>query len=168
MRRTRFSFIAIFVFGFFTWLGWGYYSKGAASEKWPVAQGTILESEVAESRKTRSGFGSRMYEAYVIYEYEVEGRKIKGDQVSLMEGSSSHRSDAAKVVNGLPVGKVVPVHYNPADPYEACGGQDPLADDGRRHTRPWPVAKSFVLWCPREATRGDSLQLSFAMLTSLM
>lgn len=120
MRQTRFSFIAIFVSGFFTWLGWGYYSKGAASEKWPVAQGTILESEVAESRKTRSGSGSRMYEAHVIYEYEVEGRKIKGDQVSLMEGSSSHRSDAAKVVNGLPVGKVVPVHYNPADPYEAC------------------------------------------------
>lgn len=120
MRNNRFSFIAVFVSGFFIWLGWGYYSKGAASEKWPVAQGMILESEVAESRKTRSGSGSRMYEARVLYEYEVEGQKIKGHQVSFMDGSSSNRSDAASVVSRLPIGKVVQVHYNPTDPYEAC------------------------------------------------
>ncbi|MBB5036673.1 hypothetical protein HNQ64_000907 [Prosthecobacter dejongeii] len=112
--------IAIFVSGFFIWLGWSHYSKGKASEKWPTAQGTVLESEVAESRKTRSGSSSRMYEARVRYEYEVDGQKIKGDQVTFMDGSSSNRSDAANVVNQLPVGKVVPVHYNPTNPHEAC------------------------------------------------
>lgn len=119
MRNALFSCIAIFVSGFFIWLGWGHYSKGKASEKWPKAQGTILESEVAESR-TRAGSSSRMYEARVRYEYEVNGQKIKGDQVTFMDGSSSNRSDAANVVNRLPVGKVLPVHYNPANPHEAC------------------------------------------------
>jgi hypothetical protein len=69
MRNVLFSFIAIFVSGFFIWLGWGHYSKGKVSEKWPTAQGTILESEVAESR-TRVGSSSRMYEARVRYEYK--------------------------------------------------------------------------------------------------
>lgn len=119
MRNALFSCIAIFVSGFFIWLGWGHYSKGKASEKWPKAQGTILESEVAESR-TRAGSSSRMYEARVRYEYEVNGQKIKGDQVTLMDGSSSNRSDAVNVVNRLPAGKAVPVHYNPANPHEAC------------------------------------------------
>lgn len=119
MRNVLFSFIAIFVSGFFIWLGWGHYSKGKVSEKWPTAQGTILESEVAESR-TRAGSSSRMYEARVRYEYKVNGQKIKGDQVTFMDGSSSNRSDAAHVVNRLPVGKVLPVHYNPANPHEAC------------------------------------------------
>lgn len=123
MRNSLFSLIAIFVSGFFIWLGWGHYSKGKASEKWPTAQGTILESEVAESR-TRAGSSSRMYEARVRYGYEVNGQKIKGDQVTFMDGSSSNRSDAAHVVNQLPVGKVVPVHYNPANPHEACLSND--------------------------------------------
>ena len=65
-----------------------------------------------------------MYEARVRYGYEVNGQKIKGDQVTFMDGSSSNRSDAAHVVNQLPVGKVVPVHYNPANPHEACLSND--------------------------------------------
>lgn len=119
MRHFPFVFIPIFVSGFFIWLGYGQYSKGRVSESWPTASGLILNSDVAEAR-TRAGSAQRMYEARIIYEYEIGGQKYKGNQVTFADGSSSNRSDASKMVNQMPAGKTVPVYYNPADPYEAC------------------------------------------------
>ncbi|TDU66137.1 uncharacterized protein DUF3592 [Prosthecobacter fusiformis] len=117
--RAITKFIPLLVSGYFIWLGWGYYSKMKTSESWPVAAGKVLHSEVAEAR-TRAGATTRMYEARVTYEYEVDGQTYKGDQIGFMDGSSSNRSDAAVIVNARPVGKEVPVYYDPANPHEAC------------------------------------------------
>ena len=119
MRSITSTLIPLFLSGFFIWHGWGYYSKARVSESWPTVSGKVLESEVAEAR-TPNGAAKRMYEARLIYEYEVDGQKYKGDQVSFADGSSSNRSDAVAILRGRPVGSVVPVFYNPADPYEAC------------------------------------------------
>lgn len=84
-----------------------------ASRDWPQVTGTITKSEVHRSRKK----GSTMYSAEVVYDYTVEGKKLEGDTV-WFGGNYRTSSDrgARDVVSRYPVGKQVPVFYNPQDP----------------------------------------------------
>lgn len=114
MRRPPplvFIAIGVFVSGYFANLGWGYYSKAKAAETWPSVPGKITKSFVGRSGK--------MYEARIAYNYEVNGQKLNGEHISLMDGSSSNSGASERLVDELPVGKEVKVYYNPKVPVEA-------------------------------------------------
>lgn len=120
MNARYAPFILFFVSIVFIWLGWGYYSKAQMSASWPEAAGKVIESKVVEASRSRSGTSSkRMYKVWVTYDYEVDGRKYRGDQVGFMDGSSSSESGMAEEVKNYPAGNPVTVYYNPAEPQEA-------------------------------------------------
>lgn len=113
MRRRPLLLIVIgfIMSGHFANLGWGYYSTGKASESWPSVPGRISSSQVIRSGK--------MYEARVIYDYEVNGQKLRGNQIGFMDGSTSNVRSIESVVQEFPEGKEVQVFYNPSVPVEA-------------------------------------------------
>ena len=78
---------------------------------YPVVTGTITHSEVT----VHHGDDSTTYGVEVKYEFEVAGRRYEGDCYRYGQMSSSDNS-ARKIVDSLPVGKQVDVHYNPVEP----------------------------------------------------
>ncbi len=81
------------------------------SETWPSVQGVILDSRIAINH----GDDSTTYGADVSYRYAVEGHKYKGDKVTVSEMSTSSQTRASKIVQRYPIGKKVPVYYNPKE-----------------------------------------------------
>lgn len=87
--------------------------RAAASVGWPVAEGRITRSELSQARDK----GTTMYWAEVAYEYAVDGRKHSGDTIWIGDGyRSSDATHFRRVVSRYPVGHVVDVHYDPAEP----------------------------------------------------
>lgn len=89
--------------------------RAVASAAWPVTDGRINRSEL-ERFKDR---GKTMYTADVVYEYALDGKTFRGDRVWF--GDSARSSDQGvwrRAVERYPKGKVVQVHYDPADPAE--------------------------------------------------
>ncbi len=97
------------------------YEKARASVDWPSVQGEITESRVHSYRKspgsgTSSSKRKRYYEAIVEYQYAVDGQSYTSDGVGMMDGSSTQRSRAERVVRRYPKRKTVTVFYDPAQP----------------------------------------------------
>jgi hypothetical protein len=80
----------------------------------PVVAGTITHSEVTEHH----GDESTTYGVDVKYDYEVAGRGYQGARYRYGQWDSSDNS-ARRIVDSLPVGKQVDVHYNPDDPNDS-------------------------------------------------
>lgn len=85
------------------------------SETWPKVQGVILKSKVTVNH----GDDSTTYGADVTYRYKVEGKKYKGDKVTVSEISTGNQSRARKIIKRYPVRKKIPVYYNPSKPEES-------------------------------------------------
>jgi len=98
------------------WLGVKTLRTARASKKWPVAAGVVVFS--GTEAKSSLGDGPATY-AKVRYEYEVEGRKYSSERISIGQygtGGGGHaKAEAAK----YPVGAIVKVFYDPADPSQA-------------------------------------------------
>src|SRR6476620_2282115 len=67
--------------------------EAAAMKRWPVARGRVLSSKVEEYRDDAGSGnfgGSRarmtLYRAAVIYEYEVDGQRFRGDRIAQSPG----------------------------------------------------------------------------------
>lgn len=121
MRPAFVSAIPLIVSVVFIWIGWGYYSKEQAAKSWTEAKGTIIESKVVGTNRSKSGTSSKkMFKVGVTYDYEVGGQVHRGDQLGFMETRYSSQSRVAEEVKKYPVGETVTVYYNPADPQEAC------------------------------------------------
>jgi hypothetical protein len=82
---------------------------------WPTAQGTIVDSRV---REVKDEEGSS-YEAYILYEYSVNGVKLRSDVWRLGVGRSSFMGFAKKAVAKYPIGTAVMVYVNPDKPTDA-------------------------------------------------
>jgi len=89
--------------------------KSRRARFWPTAQGTIVDSRV---REVKDEEGSS-YEAYILYEYSVNGVKLRSDVWRLGVGRSSFTGFAKKAVAKYPIGLSVPVYYNPDKPTDA-------------------------------------------------
>ena len=84
------------------------------AQGYPSVVGAITHSEVDAHH---DGDGTT-YSADVKYVYTVDGREHRGDRYRYGEMASSDRN-AHRIVASLPVGKEVPVYYEPADPADA-------------------------------------------------
>lgn len=82
---------------------------------YPSVVGAVVYSRVQEHSDSDGG---TTYSPDVRYVYTVEGREYHGDRYRYGQMASSDRN-ADRVVASLPVGREVPVFYNPADPADA-------------------------------------------------
>ena len=84
------------------------------AESYPRVIGAITHSEVDEHHDS----DGTTYSADVKYVFTVDDRQYEGDRYRYGQMGSSDRN-AHKIVASLPVGKEVPVYYNPADPADS-------------------------------------------------
>lgn len=86
--------------------------RSNASKSWPTTQGTVVSSGVRVPKSSSKS----LYTPVVRYEYHVDGHKHTSARVSFGDASTSHSSDAQKVVARYPAGSSITVHYSPKDP----------------------------------------------------
>jgi hypothetical protein len=96
--------------------------KAEVSLAWPSVSGKVLKAEVeqGESIADEDGMTRTIYYPSVEYEYEVGGQVFTGKKISF--GATQTYSSNAKAAAELaqyPLGKPVPVYYDPADPGQA-------------------------------------------------
>ena len=98
--------------------------EAAAMKRWPVAKGRVLSSTV-EQYRTDAGSGSfggprarlTLYRPVVVYEYEVDGKRFRGDRIAQSPGMNKGVPDfAEKVVQRYSSGSAVDVRYDPKRP----------------------------------------------------
>ena len=96
------------------------------SLQWPTAPGRIVRSgvDVSVHRERSHDIGrhdreTRSYSAEIEYEFEVDGRTVKGARISVISDQFGSKSWAKTTVQKFPVGTEVKVSYNPAKP-EQC------------------------------------------------
>ena len=80
------------------------------SKTWPATEGVIKDSSVVPHGKS--------YGAKVMYDYTVSEKSFSGRRIAFGSYNTS-RSDAQKIVDGYPKGKIVSVYYDPNNP-QAC------------------------------------------------
>jgi hypothetical protein len=95
--------------------------KAGASQGWPAVPGTIMVSEVRESRSTdEDGHTSIAYYPRVEYSYTVNGAAFTGKQISFGGTlGNSNPSMAQGVIARYPANSPVTVYYNPEKPGDA-------------------------------------------------
>jgi hypothetical protein len=95
------------------------------SNYWPTTTGVITSAEVqnytTQSQNTtikrHRPSTTTLYQAVVVYEYQVDGRSYVSDQVAFDHKSSLSIPDfAQQTVARYPVGQPVTVYYSPNDP----------------------------------------------------
>lgn len=88
--------------------------RGIKSAHWPIAQGTVLGSQIA-SYQAKS---HRVYYPKVFYDYRVAGSSYTNQQFAFGNFAGS-LEDIQVITNEYSVGKLVPVHYFPGNPQVA-------------------------------------------------
>ena len=101
--------------------------EAAAMKRWPVAKGRVLSSKVEEYR-TDAGSGSfggprgrlTLYRPVVVYEYEVDGHRFRGDRIAQSPGMDKGVADfAQETAQHYASGSAVDVRFNPKRPSES-------------------------------------------------
>ncbi len=86
------------------------------SAAWPVAQGTILASRVAETTISKDRSRVQAFEAVVEYEYSVDGNSYRRTLVQFCCKPQQARPHAEEIVARYPQGASVTVSHHPARP----------------------------------------------------
>ena len=113
-------------------IGLGLFMLGArnlrcaiASRHWPTASATVVESATSidvtppsrSMRRSRNSVSSIMYTANIRFQYEVNGRAYRTDQIWFGQTVGSTDSSEAELRRfRYPLGEKVTVSYDPADP----------------------------------------------------
>ena len=91
-------------------------ARGENSLAWPTTSGRVTQSriEVREHRTQPTD-----YVDFIEYEYSVNGRMYRGRTVDLRIRNVHDRAAMQAFVSSYPVGRQVPVHYDPQNPNDA-------------------------------------------------
>ncbi len=112
----------LFLLGGIVFCVFGYtsYQKGMASEKWPMAKGTVIQSEIKKSKRTTGTGSSKRTEIRHIpkveYTYNVDGQPYRSSRITF---GAVNALNASATVNRYPKGKSIEVFYDPKNPDEA-------------------------------------------------
>src|SRR5262245_28642944 len=99
--------------------------RAVASRHWPTASATVVESSTSidvtppsrSLRRSRNSVSSIMYTANIRFQYEVNGRAYRTDQIWFGQTAGSGDSSEAELRRfRYPLGEKVTVSYDPADP----------------------------------------------------
>jgi hypothetical protein len=94
--------------------------KAEASKSWPSTAGTIEASTITSSTSTDAdGLSSTTYAPVVVYSYNAMGSSFHSRRVGFGMEMSGSQSGAMNTMSRYPMGKIVPVYYNPENPGEA-------------------------------------------------
>jgi hypothetical protein len=88
-------------------------SLARKSASWPSVDGIIVKSELVQ-RQRRVGGRKEKPQPDIEYTYRIKQTEYRGNQVSA--GGLRVGGMAGQWVGRYPVGKQVPVHYDPKDP----------------------------------------------------
>lgn len=112
----------------FVWSGFGNLYYGWVSETWPLAEATILRSEVEEVRHnkprgddgTPAGYYLR-YRPLIEYQWQVKGHTYTRARrtFSSAQADEETREDAEAIIAPYPVGAKVNIPYDPGTPSRA-------------------------------------------------
>jgi hypothetical protein len=86
---------------------------------WPTVQGRIVVSEVKTVNNAPEGHSRTRYTPAIEYVYQVNGHDYHGRQINYGITTSGSRKSAEKTTALYPIGKVIAVHYDPANPSNA-------------------------------------------------
>ncbi|MBF2054165.1 MAG: DUF3592 domain-containing protein [Candidatus Sericytochromatia bacterium] len=100
------------------WFGMQGILTAHASKKWPIAMGTITQSELQESTSSGSS-RSRTYHARIGYRYQVNQNPYTGTRIAIGDFGSSDPAHAERLVRKYPEGKAVGVRYDPEQAAES-------------------------------------------------
>lgn len=95
--------------------------QGEQSKAWPTVQGKIAVAELGKrvDRDSDNSTVSTTYSADISYDYIVDDVAYVNGDLHFGSVSSSDPSSARRLLQRYPVGKVVTVYYNPAQPQQA-------------------------------------------------
>jgi hypothetical protein len=97
--------------------GYGVLGDSKASGSWPSVEGTVVTSEVEQSRDTTSKSRNKYkYSPNIVFEYEVGDYVYSSDRVEFVTTTSKSPNDIREITARYPVGSGVAVFYDPADP----------------------------------------------------
>jgi hypothetical protein len=129
------GFLQRFVPGLFTCIGSvaiffqvSILRDAAESAKWPIVQGSIVESTVYKH-------DYKNYSPHIRYRFRYNGHNYIGKQIICGMGTSG-LSDAENAVSTYPVGKTVSVSVCPGDPTES------VLEPGLTSKHVW----TFIFW----------------------
>ncbi|MDR2856729.1 MAG: DUF3592 domain-containing protein [Novosphingobium sp.] len=91
-------------------------AKFVSARNWPQTTCEIIDSHQTSNRTSKGGTN---YAASISYRYQAGGRAMTSDAATIVNESSSNRSDATKLLARYPTGAKVPCYVNPADPGDA-------------------------------------------------
>jgi hypothetical protein len=95
--------------------------------RWTMTMGRIVRSETEAHRHRFSGQETQVTTVPVVeFEFSVAGRKFRGNRISI--GDDSGGENLAATLERYPVGAIVGVHYDPANPLNSVLERD--APDG--------------------------------------
>ena len=95
--------------------------KVRASRSWSKTTGTIAKSSVREefTQGSEDSPDSWTYTPEICYEFQVEGRTVRGDRIGFDRKGYQKRLDAQAVVGRYPLGSRTPVFFDPAKPTDS-------------------------------------------------
>ncbi len=95
--------------------------KVRASRSWSQTTGTIAKSSVREdfTQGSQDTQDSWTFTPEICYEFEVEGRTMRGDRIGFDRKGYQKRLDAQTVAGRYPVGSRIPVFFDPAKPTDS-------------------------------------------------
>lgn len=97
---------------------------------WQKTTGTVTRSEVRVEKRRDLDDRERMRSVPVVeYEYSVNGKRFKGNRISLAE--IIPESDIESILDRYPSGKEATVYYDPANPRQAVLERDLPVDFGK-------------------------------------
>lgn len=116
------QYIAPSVIGLLLFLfGWFQFRKVRASRSWPSVQGRIVAAKV-DSSVSRGGEDEADTTSFfpaIQYEYQVGSELYRSDRIAFNQTAYQNNQKAEQALRAFPVGGIVQVFYNPAQPSAA-------------------------------------------------
>lgn len=90
------------------------------SKSWPMVQGRVTDAQIVAKEVPGSQYDSTLYVPTMTYAYKVGEQEFTGHRIEWLDeiGSDSRRG-AQRTLDKYPVGQIVNVFYDPADPASA-------------------------------------------------
>ena len=102
-------------------IAWGSVTatKALQSRSWLDTPGVVVQSTLVQGSSGTRTASRSSFKPHVEYDYDVDGKTLRGDRISFRIGIALSAGHAQQIVDDHPVGKQVTVFFNPDDPTQS-------------------------------------------------